>query len=339
MININDFGKPELKTLAIDDVRLPNNSDGYKVREIDDTSDSYLNLVLYILTNGRTMNPVNVRLQKGMKQAVVFGGCHRMAAYHHANRIITSPDALAEFEEEIGETLDNKSFVEPITEIPSQVWDISPEEAHALGMLENLGVKPMSEVEQSEAIAAYLARKANQKKAISDLANSMGVSESTVKNMRALSGPNVTPTVRTAIEEGKVLPSVAYALCRLPRGEMDNWLEFATGPVPAQEKIKAIGTRARELSEGAAPGGDAARRAVAQAEVKPRRMTPGQMNAMLNELLDGDASVLGPKMSKFEQTVRISLLQEICGLPSMTVPRFEDEGVTPREDTGEEKVA
>lgn len=332
MSNIHKFGAKKRITVPLTEVRLPNNSDGYKVREVDDGSDTFLDLVLFILTNGSVMNPPNTRRQGDMKQDVVFGGCHRTAAYFEANRVIMEPEYLAEFEERWGLSLDPTTFVDPITEIEVQRWDVNPTEAHALAMLENFGINGMSKLEMSDAVAAFLARKPNTRKTRKELADALGVSEGTIANLKVLG--DLIPPLRAAGDQGEIPASVLYAAARLPKGEQAAWVDYCKGEDPATKKIQTLQQRGRDLAEGAAPGGTGAKAAATAAAEAPKRRTYGQMQNMLDDLLEGDPKVLGKQMSCFEQTVRIAMLQEILGYQTMNIPNHKDGGVARRESDG-----
>lgn len=286
------YKPPVFKTVPLANISWPSEKTGRLTRPLT-KDDKFEEKVLYILANGRTMTPLGVRKVKAGSYEG-FDGQHRYFAYLEANERLTAAGK------------------DPITEVPVAIWDISVNESLQLGLMANNSSRLMTKLEQSMAIAAYLARKENQGITMSDAARAFGMKLGTFRNVASLA--KLTPEFSAAVFKDKTVPaSIAYVVGRLPEEEQNDWLEVAQEKGQIHDTIKAVQDRVAAVKDGASVGGTSSRKAVEQASTGTKSMTKAQIEEHLSDLLVGDSKVIG-KISLVAQSVAIDTLRMVLGL-------------------------
>lgn len=285
------YKPPVTMMVPLSSISWPTEKSGRLTRPLKKDA-KYEEKVLYILANGACMTPMGVRATgKGYEG---FDGQHRFYAYHEANERLRAAGKPE------------------ITEVEVRVWEISVNEALQLGFAANNNSSLMNKLEQSMAIAAWLARKENQGKTMSQAAAAFGMKLGTFRNVSSLA--KLSPAFSRAVFKDRTIPaSIAYVVGRLPEEEQDNWLEVAQEKGKIHDTIKRVQDRVREIKDGGETGGEAGKKAASSAASAPKPMSKAACEEMLNDLMAGDPATIG-NISVTAQSVAIDVFRMVLGL-------------------------
>lgn len=290
------YNRPTDTTVPWSQISAPGMGSGRQTRDLV-FDHKYDEKVLYILANGTTIEPLDVRRVSENKYEV-FAGVHRHAAYGEAAKKLRDAGR--------GEEADAL-----LADIRVRVWDITINEQLQLGFLSNNSSRIMTKLEQAMAVATFLSRKENQGLTSTAAASKFGLKLGTFRNMVALT--QLTPKLQKAVFNDQTVPiSVGYAIGHLPADEQDEWEEMVhKGDI--HDVIKAVQGRIRDIKEGAEVGTARAKEKAQAAIEGPKMMRKKEVEEMLSELIEADAKVIG-EISLQAQSVAIDTLRKVLGI-------------------------
>ncbi len=283
--------KPRTTRVTLSAIRRARNTDIFHVRNVSGNVPEIEEIAKYIALHGQCLNTIRV-LETGSTpyDYAVFCGNHRLAAYQEARRTGTRID-----------------------EIPVEIWKISHTEALKIAIIDNIGRRAMTKVEEKMAMAAISVRPEYIGLPLTTIADRMGVGEATLKNAQLLD-KLVPGLYQSVVKSGTIALSVGYALGTLPRGEQMSWGAHARDKsISSRDKIQSIRSRQRQLSSGLAPGGSGSKvvvqAAIDAAKDKPEFHGKARMIALRDKIAAGE----GHPMDERAKSIALNLFSILLG--------------------------
>jgi hypothetical protein len=283
--------KPLHTTAKLSTIRRAQKTDIFHVRDVHGNVPEIEEIAKYIALHGQCLNTIRVlQLGSGPYDLAVFCGNHRLAAYQEARRR--------------GAKID---------EIPVEIWKITHTEALKISIIDNIGRRAMTKVEEKMAMAAISARPEYIGKVLDDIADDMGVKPATLRNAQLLD--KLVPGLYQSVVKYQTIPlSVGYALGTLPRGEQMSWGNHARDKeISSRDKIQSIRSRQRQLSSGLAPGGSGSK-VVVQAAIDAAKDKPEfHGRARMKTLRDRIEAREGHPMDERARSIALNLFSILLG--------------------------